>query len=319
MGLFDKYAKGSTGLDLFDDATPLGSMGNLIANDALSMVSAHSSVTQLPFINGASSLLSGDLNGAVDSIGSALISKAIDNIGKSGGRGNLGPLFANLSSQDLKRIFEASFGINHCYKNLWLISIEDFNPASLLNSVGGIIGDMAGSSLANVVPSQISGAMSNIAHSAISGAVNKASHAISNTMGGGETSLFNLLATNISYTPISIEADSYTVGSAILDGVRSAQKAEISITFLDNQNGFIKGWFKRKASQVISTDGTVGVLADGLVKIRILHGFVTDDTNRGGFEETIICRPVGTEYELDRKDNALQEITVRFEQTDTFV
>lgn len=123
-----------------------------------------------------------------------------------------------------------------------------------------------------------------------------------NEMGGGITSNFNLLATNVNYTPFSIESENRNVGAAIIDGVRSSQKAEITITTMDDEQGTIKKWFKAKASQAVHADGTVGVLTDSLIQIRILHAFVSDNTNMNGFEETIICRPVSVEYEFgDRK------------------
>lgn len=315
MGIFDKSNAGING------DTPLAKLGNAVASQGLSYARSQMSSNQLPLFDGATSLLNGDLNGAINSVlNKNVIDKGINKLlGNDDGRSAKSPLMAYLSFKEAQAIFEASHNIQHAYKNLWLLNITDYTPNALLNSVGDTLGVMAGDKLATMLPEQIGGSVSAVASQALQSTLNGIGAGFLNEQGGGVTSNFNLLATNISYTPFTIEADSFNVGSAVLDGAKSSAKSEITITFLDNEQGFIKKWFKRKASEIIHPDGTVGILSDGLINIRILHAFVSDNTNNGGFEETIICRPVGTEYELDRKDNGLQEITLRFEQIDTFI
>ena len=68
-----------------------------------------------------------------------------------------------------------------------------------------------------------------------------------------------------------------------------------------------------------NADGTVGVPMDYLVKIRVLHSFITDDSNKGGYEDTFLMRPVSVSSSLSRREDAVQEVQLTFTQFDTFI
>lgn len=330
MGIFDDVgSKGmsSGGLDLFGNS-PLGKIGNTLVNQGVKIAASKMSSDKLPFLNGAVQLINGGFNpsnvaGVVGSIiNSGVLNRFVPGF-KSGYSKNhwlaSSPLTAGLSQEEVRRLIMLSYAIDHARKNLWILNMSPYS-GSAFGSLTGMISSAVG----GAVSSNIGGAWGKAAGSIATSAVNQAINSIPvlnalSDKGGGMTSNFNMLATEVNYTPFSLEGDQYNVGSAIIDGVKSSQQAEISITTMDDEQGTIKRFFKQQASAIIHKDGTVGVLLDGLVQIRVLHAFVSDSINRGGFEETIIARPVGIEYDLSRREDAMQEFTMRFIQTDTFI
>lgn len=330
MGIFDNVrSKGTSsgGLDLFG-SSPLGRIGNTLVNQGVKVAASKMSNDKLPFLNAAVQLAKGGVNpeNVASAVGSVINSGVLNRFApglKSGYSKNhwlaSSPLTAKLSQEEVRRLIMLSYAIEHARKNLWILNISPYS-GSAFGSLSGMISNAIGGALS----SNIGGNWGRAAGAMATTAINHAINAIPvvnalGEQGGGITSNFNMLATEINYTPFSIEADQYNVGSAIIDGVKSSQQAEISITTMDDEQGTIKRFFKQQASAMIHKDGTVGVLLDGLVEIRVLHAFVSDNTNQGGFEETIIARPVGIEYDFSRREDALQEFTMRFIQTDTFI
>lgn len=330
MGIFDNVrSKGTSsgGLDLFG-SSPLGRIGNTLVNQGVKVAASKMSNDKLPFLNAAVQLANGGFNpeNVASAVGSVINSGVLNRFApslKSGYSQNhwlaSSPLTAKLSQEEVRRLIMLSYAIEHARKNLWILNISPYSGSSF-GSLSGMISNAIGGALSSNFGNGWGKAAGAIATTAINHAIN--AMPVVNALGeqgGGITSNFNMLATEINYTPFSIEADQYNVGSAIIDGVKSAQQAEISITTMDDEQGTIKRFFKQQASAMIHKDGTVGVLLDGLVEIRVLHAFVSDNTNQGGFEETIIARPIGIEYDFSRREDALQEFTMRFIQTDTFI
>lgn len=319
MGIFDKSIGGSSsgGLNLFSGSSPLAQIGNAVVNQGIAYAKSKIASKHLPLVDAAVHLAQGNYVGAFQSAVNAQQVKSALGFSRFL---TASPLTAGLSMEQVQQIAMLAHHIAHARKNLWLINISDYSAASGLSSLGGALSGAVEQFVGAHIGGSFGQNLSKIAGQATKMAIN--SHPITsqlNEMGGGITSNFNMLATNVSYTPFSIESESYNVGAALVDGVRSAQKAEISITSMDDEQGSIKKWFKTKASQAVHADGTVGILSESLIQIRILHAFVSDNTNMGGFEETLICRPVGVEYEFDRREDGMQEFTMRFEQTDTFL
>ena len=130
---------------------------------------------------------------------------------------------------------------------------------------------------------------------------------------------FNIFATDVSYTPVSVSGEKHRVGGATTDGVNSFDPTDLRITTMDDTVGTIKEWYRWKARQAVNWDGTVGVPADYLVRIRILHAFITNGSNVLGYEDTYLMRPATAEVELSRRDNNIQEMHLNFSQFDTFL
>lgn len=130
--------------------------------------------------------------------------------------------------------------------------------------------------------------------------------------------VFNLFCADVSYESITIPSDRTAIGSASMDGVRTTEHVEMSITTLDDSHGTIKRWFAGKAAKVASPDGLVGLPIDYLVKIRVLHAFIADESSAGGYEDIYLMRPVSQSNEFSRSDDSLQELQLVFTQFDTF-
>lgn len=134
--------------------------------------------------------------------------------------------------------------------------------------------------------------------------------------GGGK--LFQLLTTDISYSPVTIPSERHQIGSVSIDSVKTTEHVELRLTVFDNKKGKIKRWFDKTAAKVAHSDGTVGLPVDYLVKIRILHAYFSDATNKGGYENNYHMRPVSSEYELSREEGGPQKLNLVFTQFDTF-
>lgn len=324
MGIFDRTSH-----------TPLGQLGNQIVNTGLRFAKSKVATNKMPYFNAAvgalnGGLMSGNWQGALESAGNAFInSGGIANLFKSNPHSVVGrwlnknPLHANLTMAEVQDIAMQIHHLSHVRKNLFLISITPYS-GSVTGNFGKALSNRISTIAGNSVGGLIGGKIGGFATGIVKQAVNSAMHnipIINSIMeqGGGISAIHNLLATDISYTPFSLDSEQWNVGASIIDGVKSSQQSEITITTYDDDQGSIKHFFKQLASDVVHKDGTVGVQADGLVEIRILHGFVSNGSNLNGFEETFVCRPVSTDYELSRKDDNLQEIQLRFIQTDTFI
>lgn len=136
---------------------------------------------------------------------------------------------------------------------------------------------------------------------------------------GDASSRFNMFATDLDYSAFTITGEKRQIGGANADSVNSSEPVELRMTTYDDTSGFIKSWFKWHAEATVSGDGTVGVPADYAIKIKIVHGFVTNGSNRGGYEDIGLFRVGNIDTSLSRREDGLEEITMSFVQLDTFV
>ncbi|MDQ7977143.1 hypothetical protein QYH69_07770 [Paraburkholderia sp. SARCC-3016] len=130
---------------------------------------------------------------------------------------------------------------------------------------------------------------------------------------------FNMFVTDLDYAPATISGDKHRIGSASMDSVGGFEPIEMRMTAIDDVIGTIKTWMQYKCSLVTNADGTVGVPFDYLLKIRVLHSFITDASNQGGYEDEYIMRPVSVSSSLSRREDAIQEVQLAFTQFDTFI
>jgi hypothetical protein len=68
-----------------------------------------------------------------------------------------------------------------------------------------------------------------------------------------------------------------------------------------------------------SKDGTVGVPDSYAIKIKIVHGFITQGSNFGGYEDVGFFRPADMQITLSRKEDGMQELQLSLVQLDTFI
>jgi hypothetical protein len=129
----------------------------------------------------------------------------------------------------------------------------------------------------------------------------------------------NLFVTDLEYAPATISGDKHRIGSASVDSVGGFEPIELRMTAIDDVIGTVKSWMQYQCSLVTNADGTVGVPNDYLVEIRVLHSFITNDSNPGGYEDTLIMRPVSISSSLSRREDTVQELQLSFTQFDTFI
>lgn len=130
---------------------------------------------------------------------------------------------------------------------------------------------------------------------------------------------FNLFVTDIEYAAATISGDKRVIGSGSMDSAGGFVPVEMRMTAVDDIIGTIKTYMRYKCSLVTNPDGTVGVPANYLVKVRVLHSFITDSSNAGGYEDNFIMRPVSVSAPLSRREDAVQEVQLAFTQFDTFI
>ena len=131
---------------------------------------------------------------------------------------------------------------------------------------------------------------------------------------------FNILATEVDFSPMTISGDKKKIGSATTDSVQSGEPIELRITTMDTKSGFIKRWFQQHCDEMVSDKGTVGLPDAYAIKIKVVHAFITDASNNAtGYEVIGLYRPANLEVSLSRREDALHEVQMTFQQLDTFM
>jgi hypothetical protein len=142
---------------------------------------------------------------------------------------------------------------------------------------------------------------------------------ISDLFDGGESINFNLIATDVAYTPITIAGEAVNIGSGSYDHVTGTERVEMRVTTLDDQVGTLKTWFKDRADRVCRNDGTFGVPLEYLLRVEVRHAFIEGaEGEEVAYVDKFIMRPATQEIELSRREDAMQEIQLSFVQFDTF-
>lgn len=142
-----------------------------------------------------------------------------------------------------------------------------------------------------------------------------------NPPGDDISAVFNLFATDLSFTPNTITSDAKPIGMGNMDNVTGTERVDVRLTTLDDAQGSIRQWFDAKCAQVARIDGTVGLPVDYLVTIRIIQSAVNYEAMAqfGGFKQSFVMRPGSIEIELSRGEDAMQQLQLTFNQFDTFV
>lgn len=142
---------------------------------------------------------------------------------------------------------------------------------------------------------------------------------VSSRLQGDASQRFNLFATEVEYEPFVLAGEKRRVGGAVVDAVQGAEPVELRLTTMDDQTGSLKKWFAAHHGAAASRDGTVGVPDAYAITIKVVHSFITRDSNRGGYEDIGLFRPVNLSVSLSRREDGLQEVQMTFSQLDTFM
>lgn len=131
--------------------------------------------------------------------------------------------------------------------------------------------------------------------------------------------LFNMFATELSYSPFIVTGDAIKVGGANYDQVRGHEPSELTMTTYDDAEGSIKRWFAAHHHAATGRNGTVSEPGKYAIRIRIVHNAITEQKAEGRFESVGLFRPVNLEISLSRSESGLEELQMTFAQLDTFM
>lgn len=141
---------------------------------------------------------------------------------------------------------------------------------------------------------------------------------VSSRLKGDVSSVFNMMALDLDYAPFTISGEKRRIGGATTDAVTGGEPVELRVTVFDDKVGTLKRWFEAHHAAVSAQDGTVGVPAEYAITIKIVHAFLTRDSNRGGYEEVGVFRAQNMDCSLSRREDALSELQMTFTQLDSF-
>lgn len=142
---------------------------------------------------------------------------------------------------------------------------------------------------------------------------------VSSRLKGDMSQRFNLFATEVEYEPFIITGEKRRVGGAVIDAVQGSEPVELRLTTIDDQQGTLKRWFAAHHGAASARDGTVGVPDSYAITIKVVHAFITRGSNRGGYEDIGLFRPVNMAVSLSRREDGLEEVQMSFSQLDTFM
>lgn len=137
---------------------------------------------------------------------------------------------------------------------------------------------------------------------------------------GGDPFDINLFATDVSYSGFQVTGQPVPVGSGSFDTVTTSEPREVRVTTMDDTAGTVKLWFEERHNRMCKPDGTFGLPLDFVFRVDIMHAFIGEEAIGSGeaFWDSYIMRPGSIEYDLSRREDGMQEITMSFQQFDTF-
>lgn len=221
-------------------------------------------------------------------------------------------LMGGITAQDALDIYKASAGTDFAKKNLFFISVESLEGASVFKArkpavaeKGNFITDLAKKGVGKI------GEMLGM-------------DILPKTKVGYS---FNMFATEVQYSPWTITGNAENIGSGSYDVLTNSERVELQITTLDDKHGSIKRWFEKMASSACNFDGTFNYPTEYLMRVKIVHGFIFDSTDKdkkgklkapGAFVDEYIVRAGKIDYAMSRREDALQELQFSLVQYDTF-
>jgi hypothetical protein len=142
---------------------------------------------------------------------------------------------------------------------------------------------------------------------------------VSNLLGSGAGQTFNLFATGVEYSPYTLSGEKRRIGGASNDTLQAGDPVEMRITTYDDKAGSIKGFFAQHAQKAVRQDGTVTPPSYYALKIKVIHGIISQNYNFGSYEQSGWFRPANIEHSLSRTEQGMEEVTMTFTQLDSFM
>jgi hypothetical protein len=131
--------------------------------------------------------------------------------------------------------------------------------------------------------------------------------------------LINMLAVDLSYSPFTLKGDKVDMGSAVFDRLNGKESVELSMTVFDDEVGTIKRWFEGKCKQAANSDGTFGLPVEYCVNIEVVHAIAAPEAAANGtpYRSLVMMRPQAIQFDMSRREQALQELQLSFTEFDT--
>jgi hypothetical protein len=282
--------------------------------------------------SGLNTALGGVADLAAQAMGGGKLARTVANMGQSAGV-NAGMNLVNKHvPMQAQRVLNVGAGaVGDLMRGDWdSAGLRVLNSGLLNEYLPGFGGGVAAQAAYWGTPTPLLGGISPAEAKRIYGQVRDERHAkknlwlleVTSRLGGGIMNMpdrFNLFATEVEYSPFIIAGDKRRVGGAVIDAPQGVEPVEMRLTTLDDQGGSLKTWFEHHAAAVAARDGTVGMPADYAIRIKVVHSFITQESNRGGYENIGLFRPVNLDVSLSRREDGLQELLMAFTQLDTFM
>lgn len=278
--------------------------------------------------DGVNSMLGGIGDGVSGALGGGTFGKAASNIGTSMAKNAAVGLANKYVPSSMQRMAKTGMGA------LGDVMSGDFNNAGLRLLDSGLLSEFL-PGMAGVgaqarffgTPTPLFGGISPAEARTIYQEMRSASFCrknlwlieVSSWLMDDVSSRFNMFAIDLDYSPLTISGEKRKIGAAHIDTVNSADPIELRITTMDDTDGFIKEWFRVHCAATAAPDGTVGLPYEYAIKIKIVHGFITQGSNFGGYQDLGRFRCGNMDVSMSRREDGLQELPLSFIQLDTFM
>ncbi len=145
---------------------------------------------------------------------------------------------------------------------------------------------------------------------------------ITSALAGGAIDMperFNLFATDLEYSACILQGEPVQVGGAQVSTVTGSDPVELRITTYDDSAGSLKKWFAAHHALASAQDGTISEPAKYAIRIAVVHAYIDRSNAGNAFAVDGLFRPGSLDLSLSRREDALEEISMTFNQLDTFM
>ncbi|MCK9394246.1 MAG: hypothetical protein M0Q44_01480 [Methylobacter sp.] len=278
--------------------------------------------------DGVSSSLSGISGGVTDALGGSAFGKAVSNIGTSMASNAAAGLANKYIPASMQRMATTGFGAlgDVMSGNLDNAGVRLLDSGMLSEFLPGMAGIGAQARFFGT-PTPLFGGISPAEAKQIYQEMRSINFCrknlflieVSSRLLGDISSRFNMFVVDLDYSPMTITGEKRKIGAAHIDLVNSSDPVELKITTMDDTDGFVKEWFRVHHAATASSDGTVGLPIEYAIKIKVVHGFITQGSNYGGYQDLGLFRVADLSVSHSRREDALQEVSLSFVQMDTFM
>lgn len=130
---------------------------------------------------------------------------------------------------------------------------------------------------------------------------------------------FNFLCSELEFDPFNLSSNTHEIGSTTASLTSKSAQTILSMTTYDDKVGTIRRIFQRHADYAAQKDGSVGLPILYSIRFHIVHSFITQETDQGGYKDIGLFKVVDNHVVLTRKEEDFSELRLSFEQLDPFM